>query len=328
MRIIVDALGGDNAPLEIIKGCLLAQKEYNFEIILVGNEKIIKNSSEKNNLDIKNLDIRNSEGKIDSNDESVEIMKSKGNSSMSVGLNLLKNGDGDAFVSAGNSGALLIGSTFIVKRIKNVKRAAFAPVIPNESGFFMLIDSGANSECRAEFLDQFGILGSVYMEKVMNVKNPRIGLANIGTEVTKGDVLRKESFKLLSENTNINFIGNVEARDIPQNGADVVVTDGFTGNIILKLYEGMTSAIFKKFKNVLTKNVKTKIGSLLILPELERMKKNVDYNEYGGAPIVGISKPIFKAHGSSNAYTIKNALRLASEYVKQNIIYEFFGRFN
>lgn len=318
MKIIVDAFGGDNAPLEIIKGCRMAKDEYGFQIVLTGNEKKIKKVCEENNLKTDDMEIIDALDNISMEDEPGEILKSKSQSSMAVGLQNLADGVGDAFVSAGNSGALVTGATMITKRLKGVLRCAFAPIIPKNKGSFMLIDSGANSQCRAEMLRQFGIMGSIYMEKVMKIKNPKVGLANVGVEEHKGDILRKESYKLLSE-SGINFIGNVEARDIPLEGADVIVADGFTGNIILKLYEGMASLLFGKFKEILSKNLKTKLAASLILTDIKDMKNQIDYNQYGGAPLMGISKPVFKAHGSSTAVTIKNAIRLTGDYVKENV---------
>lgn len=319
MRIIVDAFGGDNAPLEIIKGSLLAHQEYGYDITLVGDEAKIKSVAEKNQILLDSVQIVHAPDVIYMEDAATDIMKSKNNSSMAKGLQMLAEGKGDAFVSAGNSGALCVGATLITKRIKGVKRCAFAPVIPRTNGHFMLIDSGANVECRPEMLLQFGVMGSIYMKNVMVVDNPRVALANIGTESTKGDELRFESFKLLRD-SKLNFIGNVEARDIPFDIADVVVTDGFTGNIILKFYEGMAKAIFSQFKGIFTKNFKNKIAASLVAKDIQEMKQTMDYKEYGGAPLIGISKPVFKAHGSSDAKTFKNAIRLTGEYVKRNVV--------
>lgn len=320
MKIIVDAFGGDNAPLEVIRGSRMAVDELGYEIILVGNEKIIKDEAEKNNISLEGITIVHAPDVISMEDEPMDVMKSKSNSSMSKGLQLLALDEGDAFVSAGNSGALAVGATLKVKRIKGIKRCAFAPVIPKDKGFFMLIDSGANVECRPEMLRQFAVMGYIYMKNVMVVENPRVGLVNVGTEKTKGDELRYETFNLLQETKNINFIGNIEARDIPGDIADVVVADGFTGNIILKLYEGMAKSVFVKFKSILNQNLKSKLAATLIMPELKKLKKSMDYSEHGGAPLMGISKPVFKAHGSSDAKTFKNAIRLAGEYVKRNVV--------
>jgi glycerol-3-phosphate acyltransferase PlsX len=320
LKIAVDAFGGDNAPLEIIKGAKMAYDEYKVDIILVGDEKITEKVCKENNISLDGgIKIKHAPDIIGMEDPPTEITRSKKESSMAVGLRMLKEDEADGFISAGNSGALTVGATLTVKRIKGVKRCAFAPVVPKETGFFMLIDSGANSECRPEMLQQFGVMGSIYMEKVMGVNKPRVGLVNVGTEEHKGDTLRKETYKLLSE-SNINFIGNIESREVPKDAAEVVVCDGFTGNIILKMYEGMATVLMGKFKEILSKNIKTKLAASLILPELRNMKKNMDYNEYGGAAIIGISKPVFKAHGSSNAKTVKNAIRLTRDYIQNNVV--------
>jgi phosphate acyltransferase len=319
MKIIVDAFGGDNAPAEIIKGCRMAVDELGYEIILVGDDQKIRSETLKLGVSLDGITIIDAPDVISMDDAPTDIMKAKNDSSMAQGLRMLAEDTGDAFVSAGNSGALCVGATLIVKRIKGVKRCAFAPVVPKSKGFFMLIDSGANIECRPEMLRQFGVMGSIYMENVMVVEEPRVGLVNIGTETEKGDELRYEAFQLLKD-SDINFIGNIEAREIPADCADVVVTDGFTGNIILKFYEGMATELFGKFKEILTKNMKNKIAASIIMPDIKEMKKHMDYKEYGGAPLIGISKPVFKAHGSSDAKTIKNAIRLAGEYVKRNVV--------
>ena len=252
-------------------------------------------------------------------DHAGDIMKSKSQSSMAEGLRQLAAGNGDAFISAGNSGALVVGSTLIVKRIPKIKRPAFAPIMPKNEGFFMLIDGGANVESKPEMLQQFGVMGSIYMEKVMGVKNPRVGLANVGTEDHKGGELQHQAFQLLKQ-TGVNFIGNIEARDIPEDAADVVVCDGFTGNVILKLYEGVAMTLMNKIKGILTKNLKTKIAAGMIYSDMKELKKAMDYNEYGGAPIMGVAKPVFKAHGSAKAKTFKNALRLTAAYVKGGVV--------
>lgn len=321
MKIIVDAFGGDNAPLEIIKGCSLAVEEYGYNIVLVGPENEIQKVAKENNLSLKNMEIVNADEVITMEDSADSVIKSKKESSMSVGLNLLSTGKGDAFISAGNSGALVVGATMLVKRIKGIKRCAFAPVMPKDDGFFMLIDSGANLDCRPEMLYQFGVMGSIYMEKVMGVNQPRIGLANVGTEEHKGSDLQHETFRLLKD-SNLNFIGNIEARDIPIDAADVVVSDGFTGNIILKMYEGVALTLLNKIKDMFKKNIKTKLAASLLLNDMKELKKQVDYNEFGGAPIVGISKPVFKAHGSAKAKAFKNALKLTAAYVENDVVSE------
>lgn len=321
MNIIVDAFGGDNSPIEVIKGCAMAVSEYDVNILLVGSKKKIEKIANENSILLYHIDVFDVEDVIGMDEDPAEIMKSKNNSTMAQGLKLLAQGKGDAFISAGNSGALVMGATFIVKRIKGVKRCAFAPILPRNEGCFMLIDSGANVECRPDMLNQFGIMGSIYMEKVMGIKSPRVALANIGTEEHKGGTFQHEAYNYL-KNSNINFIGNIEARDIPDDAGDVIVTDGFTGNIILKLYEGVAMTLMSKIKSVLKKNVKTKLAAAMILPEMKELKEQLDYNEYGGAPIMGLSKPVFKAHGNSTAITFKNAIKVTMEYVSKNVINE------
>ena len=319
MNIIIDAFGGDNAPLEIIKGSLDAKKELNIDITLVGNEEVIRKVSEENNLDITGVQIVHADSVISQNEAGTEVVKSKKDSSMAVGLKLLHDGKGDAFVSAGNSGAVCVGATLIVKRIKGIKRPGFAPVIPTLEGNMMLIDCGANVECKPNMLLQFAIMGSIYMEKVMGIKNPRVGLANVGTEPHKGGELQLKTYELL-EKSKLNFIGNIEGRDVPVGGCEVCVSDGFTGNLILKTYEGVAGALMSKIKGVFNKNLKTKLAAAMVYSDLKEMKKSIDYNEYGGAPIIGCAKPVFKAHGSANAKTFKSAIRLTKEYVENNVV--------
>lgn len=319
MKIIVDAFGGDNAPLEIIKGSIEAKNEYGIDIIFTGNEKIIRSVASKNNIDISGIEIIHTEDVITREENGSDIVKSKKNSSMGIGMYALADGKGDAFVSAGNSGAICVGAAMIVKRIKGIKRPGFASVIPKSEGCLMLLDCGANVDCRADMLLQFGMMGSIYMEKVMGIKNPRIGLANCGTEEHKGTALQHEAYALLKE-SELNFIGNVEGRDIPQDGCDVLVCDGFTGNLIIKTYEGVAMVLMSKVKDVFTKGLKNKLAAAMVLSDFKKMKKEFDYKEYGGAPILGCAKPVFKAHGSADARTFKNALRLAKQYVDGNVI--------
>ncbi len=321
MKIIVDAFGGDNAPVEILKGCAAAVAEYGVNILLTGSKEQIESVANENNILLYHMDIVDTPDVITMEDDPSEALKSKSNSSMTVGLKLLADGEGDAFISAGNSGALVVGATLIVKRIKGIKRCAFAPVIPKNEGCFMLIDAGANVECRPEMLQQFGVMGSIYMNKVMGINNPKVGLVNVGLEEHKGGQFQREVYEKL-KNSSVNFVGNIEARDIPLDGADVVVTDGFTGNVILKLFEGVATSLMGKIKGVLTKNVKNKIAAALILPEMKALKAEIDYTEYGGAPIIGLTKPVFKAHGNSSAKTFKNAIRLTIDYVNGNVTNE------
>ncbi len=319
MKIIIDAFGGDNAPLEIIKGSALAVKDLGAEIILTGNEAEIKRVASENNISLENIQIEDCDEVITMEDEPIAVRKTKKNSSMAVGFRLLNEGKGDAFISCGNSGALCVGATTIAGRIKGIKRTAFAPVLPSNSGFFMLLDGGANVDARPEMLYQFALMGSVYMERVMGVKNPRIGLANVGTEEHKGNDLYRETFKLLSD-SNLNFVGNVEGRDLSEGVCDVVLCDGFTGNLILKTYEGVAITLMKKMKHMFTDSLKGKLAAVLTMKDLKELKKKFDYNQYGGAPILGSAKPVFKAHGDSKAVTIRFAVELSMNYVNGNAI--------
>jgi len=321
MKIIVDAFGGDNAPLAPIQGAADAHHAYGVDIILTGDEEKIRSVAAENGIDLSDITIAHAPDVFTNDDQPSTIRsKAKANTSMAVGLTMLKSGEGDAFVSAGNSGALGAGAMFLVKRIKGIQRVAFAPVMPNLNGYFMLIDSGVNTDVRPKALQQFALMGSIYMNKVMGFDNPRVGLANVGTEEHKGDPLRQETYVLLKDTPGINFVGNVEGRDIPLDGCDVVVCDGFTGNMILKTYEGVAIALMKKIKGVFTKNLKTKLAAAMVLGEMKELKKSMDADEVGGAPVLGCAKPVFKAHGSANAKTIKNAVRVTAEYVKGDVI--------
>ena len=321
MKMIVDAFGGDNAPLEIIKGCAMAVEKFDdVDIILIGDEATIRKVAEENGISLDRMDIVHAPDVISMSDHPTELMKSKKDSSMALALRLLADGEGDAMIGAGSTGAMLTGATLIVKRIKGVKRPALAPIMPNANGMFMLIYCGANADCRPEMLVQFAHMGSVYMKNVMGVENPRVGLANIGTEETKGDELRKATFELLKKEPNLNFIGNFETRDIAEGGVDVLVADGFTGNIILKTYEGVASMLSGKFKGVFKKNLLNKLGAAVMLKDLNEIKKSMDHNEYGGAPFLGVKKPVFKAHGSSKDITICNAIKLTREFVSSDVI--------
>lgn len=321
MKIIVDAFGGDNAPLEILKGCADAVRGLDIDIMLTGREEEIRRTASENGISLKRMEIVNAPTVISMEDSAGEIMKSKSDCSMAEGLRRLAAGEGDAFVSGGNSGAIVVGASLIVKRIQGVKRIAFAPIIPNSNGFFMLIDCGANVDCKAGMLQQFGIMGSIYMEKVMGISNPRVALANIGTEDHKGGALQKEAFALL-KNAGINFIGNIEARDIPDDAGDVIVSDGFTGNVILKTYEGMAIMIMGKLKKIFMKNALNKLAAAIVLGDVKKLTKKFDYNEYGGAPLMGCAKPVFKMHGSAKERTAYNAIRLTKAYVEGHVAEE------
>ena len=315
-KIIVDAFGGDNAPLEVIKGCERAVRELGVSIILTGSEEKIKKCAAENGLSLSGIEIVHTDDVFDIHEEPKEIMKSGKNSSMALGLTLLSEGKGDAFVSAGSTGALVMGATFIVKRIKGIKRIAPSPILPGDKGSFILLDAGANTECRPEMLVQFAVMGSAYMEKVMGVKSPKVGLLNIGSEETKGRELEIEAYKLL-EKSGLNFAGNIEARDLPKGEVQVVVTDGFTGNIVLKLYEGMGSFFAKKVKWIFSGA--GKLGAIFSLGKIKAFRKQMDYKEVGGSALLGVRKPVIKAHGSSDGTAFFNAVRQAKKCVEGNV---------
>ena len=318
INVIVDAFGGDNAPDAVIEGSIMAVQSLGVKVTLAGNEKLILEAAKKHNLNLDGIDIVNAETVIDIHEEPTEVIKGKKDCSMAVGLQLLRDGKGDAFVSAGSTGALVVGATFIAKRLKGIKRAALAPVMPGNNGYFMLLDGGANTECRPEALVQFALMGSAYMERVMNIKNPRVGLLNIGAEDTKGRDLEVETYRLLKE-VPVNFVGNVEARDMPFSKCDVLVSDGYTGNVALKLYEGMGSFFAGELKGMLATGIKGKLAALLIMDKVKAFKKKLDYKEVGGAVLMGVSAPVIKAHGSSDGKAFYNAIRQAKECVETGV---------
>ena len=319
MRVIVDAFGGDNAPLEVINGCARAVSELGVNVVLTGSRNKIEKCAAENDISLSGIEIEHTDDVFDIHEEPKEIIKSGSNSSMALGLRLLSEGKGDAFVSAGSTGALVMGATFIVKRIKGIKRVAPSPVMPADKGSFVLVDAGANTECRPEMLVQFAVMGSAYMEKVMGVKDPKVGLLNIGSEETKGRELEIAAYKLLEE-SGLNFVGNIEARDMPKGEVQVVVTDGFTGNIALKLYEGMGSFFSKKLKWIFSGL--GKIGAIVSLGKIKELRRQMDYKEVGGSALLGVKKPVIKAHGSSDATAFFNAVRQAKKIVDGNVIGE------
>lgn len=319
MRVIVDAFGGDNAPLEVIKGCARAVSELGVNVVLTGGRNKIEKCAAENGISLSGIEIEHTDDVFDIHEEPKEIIKSGSNSSMALGLRLLSEGKGDAFVSAGSTGALVMGATFIVKRIKGIKRVAPSPVMPADKGSFVLVDAGANTECRPEMLVQFAVMGSAYMEKVMGVNKPKVGLLNIGSEETKGRELEIAAYKLLEE-SGLNFVGNIEARDMPKGEVQVVVTDGFTGNIALKLYEGMGSFFSKKLKWIFSGL--GKIGAIVSLGKIKELRRQMDYKEVGGSALLGVKKPVIKAHGSSDATAFFNAVRQAKKIVDGNVIGE------
>lgn len=319
MNIVIDAFGGDNAPLEVIKGSIDAQRDFNIDVTLVGDEAKIKKCASDNGLDISKLHIRHADTVIEICEEPTEVIKSKKNCSMAVGMQMLADGEGDAFVSAGSTGALVVGATFIVKRIKGIKRPALATILPTAGEPTMLLDSGANADCRPEMLVQFGIMGTAYMNRILGVEKPRVGLANIGSEESKGRDLELDTYKQLKK-APVNFIGNIEARQLPMGDCDVCVADGFCGNLLLKLYEGMAKFFSGELKTLLTKDFKSKMAALMVMKNVKEFKKKVDYSEYGGAPLLGTAKPVIKAHGSSNARAFYNAIRQAKQFTEMQVI--------
>lgn len=321
MNIVIDAFGGDNAPLQVLKGSIDAHNDFGVDVTLVGDEEGIKKCAEQNGLDITGLRIKHADTVIDICEEPTEVIKGKKDCSMAVGMKMVADGEGDAFVSAGSTGALVVGATFIVKRIKGVKRPALATVLPTAGDPTMLLDCGANAECRPEMLVQFGIMGSAYMNKIIGVKEPKVALANIGAEETKGRELDLAAYKQLQA-APVNFIGNLEARQLPLGDCDVCVADGFSGNLLLKLYEGMAKFFSGELKNILTSGAKSKIAALMILKNIKDFRKRMDYSEYGGAPLLGTAKPVIKAHGSSDAKAFYNAIRQAKLYIERDVINE------
>jgi glycerol-3-phosphate acyltransferase PlsX len=315
----VDAFGGDNAPLAILQGCEMAVREYGVDILAVGSEKTIREVCGKNNISLDRISIIDVEKVMPVEVDAAEVVKSYDDSTLAVGLKMLANREGDAYVSAGSTGAVTVGASLFVKRIKGIKRAALATIIPNANGCYMLIDIGANKECRPEMLVQFGIMGSAYMEHIIGVKSPRVGTINIGAEDNKGLDLQKNANEQM-KHAPINFIGNVEPRYLPQGACDVAVCDGFTGNVVLKLTEGLGKWFANELKGIFMESAASKLGYLFVKGGVSNFKSKMDYKEYGGAPLMGISRPVIKAHGSSDARAFKNAIRQAKEYTERGVI--------
>ena len=320
MKIILDAMGGDLAPAAFISGAFRAVKELSADIMLVGQgEVLLEQMRSLGYSDLpKGLEIANADDVVTMHDDPATVVHTRKNSSMVLGLKMLADGAGDAFISAGNTGALLSAATLMVKRIKGIRRAAFGPTVPTKTGRAVIIDAGANAECTPEFLLQFGCVGSLFAKKTLGLEQPRVGLLNNGAEESKGDELHKQAYVLLKEageRGTINFIGNIEARDVPLGGADVVVCDGFSGNVLLKSIEGTAMFMGSLMKKMFTKNIFTKLGALLC-GKGEDIKKMMDYREVGGTLLLGISKPVIKAHGSSDALAVFGAIRQAIQAVE------------
>lgn len=323
MKIIVDAMGGDNAPASNVRGALAAVKEYKAEIVLVGKgEEILKVLAEEGIGELpEGIEIAHADQVVTMEDNAATAFKEKKNSSLTVGLTMLKEGKGDAFVSAGSTGALLSAATLITKRVKGIRRAAMAPLLPPYNT--VLIDCGATAECTPEYLLQFAFMGSYYAGHALGKPEPRVGLLNIGAEPSKGTSLQLEAYELLKkagEEGRINFVGNVEAREAVEGAVDVIVADGYAGNILLKTMEGTAKLLVGELKKVFLSSLKTKIAALLVKDGIKGLKKMMDSNEVGGTALLGISKPVIKAHGSSNDYAIKNAIRQAIQFAGSGII--------
>lgn len=319
-RIAIDAMGGDNAPYEIVKGVVEAVQEQNdIEVSLVGNQSMIEEELGKYDFDKSRIKVIHTTEVILMDEPPVNAVRKKKDSSIVVAMNMVKNNEADAFVSAGSSGAILVGGQVIVGRIRGIERPPLAPVIPTANGVSLLIDSGANVDARASHLVQFARMGSIYMEKIVGIKNPRVAIVNIGAEEEKGNALVKETFPLLKNCTDINFIGSVEAREIPNGAADVIVCEAFVGNVILKLYEGLAGTLISKIKEGLMSTTKSKIGAALALPALKNTLKTFNVEKYGGAPLLGLNGLVVKIHGNSKAIEVKNAISQCVTFNNQQI---------
>lgn len=320
MRIILDGMGGDNAPAAVVEGAVIASKDIEHEIVIIGQEELIQNELNKYRYNPKKISVVNAREVITNEEAPVRAVRSKKDSSIVRGINMVKNGEGDIFISAGSTGALLSGGLFILGRIQGIDRPALASVYPIVGGTpSLLVDAGANAECKPNNLLEFGIMGNIYMEKVIGRENPKVGLVNIGTEAAKGNTLTKAAYELL-EQSDMNFIGNVEAREVPKGVCDVIVCDGFTGNVVLKLTEGLAWNILQVIKKKFTDGVKAKLGAALLIDKLSELKTEFDYSEYGGAPILGVKGPIVKMHGSSSANAVKNTILKGIPFVEEKVV--------
>lgn len=317
MKILIDVMSGDNAPLEMIKGAVMAVSEFDAQIAIIGDENVISDVAVKNEIDLSGIEIVNAASVITMEDKPMCVVREKRDSSMSRGLKMLADGEVDAFVSAGNTGALITGATLIVRRIMGINRAAIATVLPL-SNPVILMDSGANLTVTSDNIVQFAFMGAKYMEKIYGIERPRVGQLNNGTEYNKGNALQVESYQVLSE-SGLEFVGNVESKEVPFGACDVLVTDGYTGNIFLKSVEGMGKFMMGLLKDILKTNLATMVSALTMKEKLSDIKHRFDTSEHGGAPLLGISKPVIKAHGSSDAKAIKNAVRQAIHFVDTGI---------
>lgn len=321
MKIVIDGMGGDHAPEEIVKGAVAAAKDIGDEIFIVGDPVAIGKELRDCDYSGSQIQIVPAHEVITMHDSPVKAIRQKKDSSLVVGLNMLKNGEGDMFVSAGNTGALIVGSRLILGRIKGIDRPALASIYPDMTGGdpCLLVDAGASSESKARNLLEYGLMGSIYVEKVWGKDNPRVGLVNLGAEESKGTSITKDAYQMLADSY-LNFIGNIEGRDVPKGACDVIVCDGFTGNVILKLTEGVSLSIFKLIKDTLKSNVKAMLGGALIKSKLTALKDEFDYEEYGGAPVLGVSGPVIKMHGSSTERAVKSAIIRGIPYARENVV--------
>ena len=326
-KIAIDVMGGDYAPDEIIKGCVRASKETKSTLVLVGKQSVIQEKLKDYTYDPNKIEIVNADDVITMEDSPVTAIRTKKNSSMVVGLKLVKDKAVDGLVSAGNSGALLAGGTLVVGRIKGVERPALAPLIPTKKGNTLLIDCGANMDAKPAYLDQFARMGTVYMEECMGVKKPKVGLINIGAEEEKGNALTKEAFKLLKEDEKINFIGNIEAREIPSGEADILVCDAFVGNVVLKFMEGFGMWVFSMVKAEFMKNLKTKIAALLMKKGVRSIKEKFDYASKGGAPLLGVDGLVMKTHGNSKEQQIYCTIMQTEQFIENKLIEKLASKF-
>jgi glycerol-3-phosphate acyltransferase PlsX len=326
--IIIDAMGGDYAPIEVLKGAYDAFLKFNANITLVGIKEKIENAAKEASIDLNSFKIVECSQEVLMSDHPSDILKNKKDSSIYVGTNLLAQNPNSAFVSAGNTGAVMACSLFNVKRLEGVLRPAIALVVPLGDKPIVLIDAGANADCKPQYLKQFAIMGKVYYENILNIENPKVGLINVGSEETKGNELSIETYTLLKDFKGINFVGNIEGRDLFNGAADVIVCDGFTGNILLKSMEGLAELFFKEIKQILTKNFSSKVCAMILKKSLKNMKKKFDYEEYGGTFLIGVNGIVIIAHGSSKSKAIMNAIRVAIEGQKSNIVEKIAKQIN